>query len=149
MTILEAIQQSTADVKDIKGLSFANLQEFNAFMDSFNFEDWPRNVVVPPVVNGTFNGIRSRETLILRGWVLRRIPEDTNDWRSVKLEPDYIEPMRILARKFIRRMLDQNDLIDPERDEATYTITPEYMFLTKHLFGVSYQAQIPIMKNVC
>ena len=149
MTILQAIQQSTDDVKDIKGLSFANLQEFNAFMDSFTFEDWPRNIIVPPVINGTFDGIRGRETLILRGWVLRRINEDTNDWRSVKLEPDYIEPMRILARKFIRRMLDQNDLIDPERDESTYTITPEYMFLNQHLFGVSYQAQIPIMKNVC
>lgn len=148
MTILEAIQQSTADVKDIKGLSFANLQEFNAFMDSFNFEDWPRNIVVPPVVNGTFSGIKAAETLVLRGWILRRINEDTNDWRSVKLEPDYIEPMRVLARKFIRRMLD-TEIIDPSREQATYTITPEYMFLTKHLFGVSYSAQIPIMKNVC
>ena len=36
-----------------------------------------------------------------------------------------------------------------QRDPATYTITPEYMFLNQHLFGVSYQAQIPIMKNVC
>ena len=147
MTILEAIQLSTTDA-GIRELSFANLQEFNSFMDSFNFEDWPRNIVVPPVVNGTFNGIKAAETLVLRGWVLRRISEDTNDWRSVLLEPDYISPMRDFARKFIRRMLD-SEIVDPSRDPATYTITPEYMFLNQHLFGVSYQAQIPIIKNVC
>ena len=147
MTILEAIQLSTTDA-GIRELSFANLQEFNSFMDSFNFEDWPRNIVVPPVVNGTFNGIKAAETLVLRGWVLRRISEDTNDWRSVLLEPDYISPMRDFARKFIRRMLD-SEIVDPSRDPATYTITPEYMFLNQHLFGVSYQAQIPITKNVC
>lgn len=148
MTILEAIQQATTEIKDIKGLSFANLQEFNAFMDSFTFNDWPRNIVVPPDIDGTFDGIRAGETLILRGWILRRINEDTNDWRSVKLEPDYIEPMRVLARKFIRRMLDSG-IIDPQREEARYSIKAEYMFLSKHLFGVSYQASIPIMKNVC
>ena len=147
MSILEAIELANTDA-GIRGLSFANLQEFNAFMDSFNFEDWPRNIVVPPVVNGTFNGIKAAETLVLRGWVLKRIPEDTNDWRSVKLEPDYISPMRDFARKFIRRMLDSG-IVDVERDPVTYSITPEYMFLSSHLFGVSYQAQIPIMKNVC
>jgi len=147
VTILESIQSATTDA-GIRGLSFANLQEFNAFMDSFQFEDWPRNIVVPPVVNGVFDGIRGGETLILRGWVLRRISEDTNDWRSVKLEPDYIEPMRVLARKFIRRMLD-SEIVDAEREDVSYSITPEYMFLPAHLFGVSYQAQIPIFKNVC
>jgi hypothetical protein len=147
VTILQSIQQANTEA-GIRALSFANLQEFNAFMDSFNFEDWPRNVVVPPVVNGTFNGIKAAETLVLRGWVLRRIPEDTNDWRSVQLEPDYISPMRDFARKFVRKMLD-SDIVDPSRDPASYTITPEYMFLNQHLFGVSYQAQIPIMKNVC
>ena len=117
-------------------------------MDSFTFSDWPRNIVVPPVINGVFRGIKGAETLVLRGWVLRRIPQDTNDWRSVKLEPDYIDPMRVLARKFIRRMLD-SEIVDTDREEASYTITPEYMFLNQHLFGVSYQAQIPIMKNAC
>jgi len=147
MSILEAIQLANTEA-GIRGLHYANLQEFNAFMDSFNFEDWPGNIVVPPVVNGTFNGIKAAETLVLRGWVLKRIPEDTNDWRSVKLEPDHISPMRDLARKFVRRMLDSG-IVDVERDPVTYSITPEYMFLSSHLFGVSYQAQIPIMQNVC
>lgn len=148
-TILQAIQQATEDA-GIRALSFASLQEFNAFMDSFRFEDWPRNVVAPPSINGAFrgtNGIRASETLILEGFILRRISEDTNDWRSVKIEPDYIEPMRVLARKFIRRMLD-SEIVDPE-GEASYSIVPEYMFLNQHLFGVGYRAQIPIMKNVC
>lgn len=146
-TILQAIQLSTTDA-GIKNLSFANLQEFNAFHDSFQFEDWPRNVVVPPGITGTFNGIKGAEVLILRGWVLRRINEDTNDWRSVQIEELYTSPMRELARKFIRRMLD-SEIVDTERDAATYRIDPEYMFLHSHLFGVSYQASIPIMKNVC
>lgn len=147
VTILDAIQLATTDA-GIRNLSFAQLHEFNSFMDSFNWKDWPRNVVIPPTVNGTFDGIRAEETLVLRGWVLRRIEQDTSDYRSVKLEPDYISPMRDLARKFIRRMLDSG-IVDPGRDTATYTIVPEYAFLNQHLFGVSYQAQIPIMKNVC
>lgn len=148
ITILEAITLANTDA-GIPNLSFANLQEFNAFhVDSFNYEDWPRNVVVPFDINGNFDGIRAVETLVLRGWVLRRIPEDTNDWRSVQVEPLYIEPMRVLARKFIRRVLD-SEIIDAEREQATYTLRAEYMFLSSHLFGVSYQAQIPIMKNVC
>lgn len=147
VTLLDAIELATKDA-GIRNLSFAQTHEFNAFMDSFNWKDWPRNVVTPPTVNGTFDGIRAVETLVLRGFVLMRLQEDTSDYRSVKIEPDYISPMRDLARKFIRRMLD-SAIVDTEREQATYSIVPEYAFLNQHLFGVSYQAQIPIIKNVC
>lgn len=148
MTILEAIQQASNDTTGIVGLSFANLQEFNAFKQSFDYQDWPRNIVIPPTVTGEYRNNRLKLTLQLRGWILRRIAEDTNDWRSVQLEPVYINPMRMLAFSFVRKMLN-TDFIDPEREIASITVTPEYMFLDNHVFGVSYQANIPILSHVC
>jgi hypothetical protein len=148
VTILEAIQQATGEVTGIVGLSFANLQEFNAFKQSFEFSDWPRNIVVPPVVNGEFRNNRVKQTLVLRGWVLTRIAQDTDDWRSVQLEPAYIDPMRQNAIKFLRKMLN-TDIVDPEREIVTFTVTPEYMFLDNHVFGVSYSCNVPLVDHVC
>jgi hypothetical protein len=147
MTILEAIQEAT-DASGAKGLSFANLQEFNAFNDSFAFEEYSRNVVVPFKINYTFTNNRVKGILILQGWMITRINQDTNDWRSVQLEPDYINPMREQAVKFLKHLLS-SDIVDPEIENVTATITPEYMWLKDHLFGVSYQANIPISKMVC
>lgn len=148
MTILEAIKQANSEA-EIPNFSFANIQSFNSFQDSFNYEDWPRNVVAPFTIQGTFDGgPHTSETLIIEGFILRRINQDTNDWRHEKIEPDFIEPLRIMGRKFIRKLLDSN-IVDPQRNAASYTIQAEYMFLPSHLFGVSYKAQIPIMRNVC
>jgi hypothetical protein len=149
MTILEAIKQANT-AAEIPNFSFANLQSFNSFhVDSFNYEDWPRNVVAPFTIQGTFDGgPHTSETLIIEGFIVRRINQDTNDWRHESVEPDFIEPMRVMARKFIRKLLD-SDIVDPQRNAAGYTIQAEYMLLNSHLFGVGYRAQIPIMKNVC
>lgn len=148
MTILDAIKLANSEA-GIANLSFADIQEFNSIQtDAFTYEDWPRNVIVPYSIRGVFTGIRAAETILLIGYVLRRIPEDTNDVRSIDSEPLYISPMRELARKFIRRLLD-TEIIDTEREDVTYTIDPEIRFLNSHLFGVRYTAQIPVMKNVC
>ena len=147
MTILETLESATLSA-GMKGLSFANLQELNSFLDSFNFQDYPRNVIVPFTVNGTVKNNRLKEVLPIRGWVLRRIAQDTNDFRSVKIEPEYIDPMRVLARAFIKELL-ASDLVDAEVEDVTYTITAEYMFLSAHLFGVSYQINWPITGKIC
>lgn len=147
MSILEELQQANTAAK-VKDLSFANLQEFNSFMDSFTFLEYPRNVVVPFSLNGTFAGNRVKDVIPLQGWMLTRIKEDTNDWRSVKLEPDYIAPMRSLARKFLIQLLN-SDLTDPEVANVTYQIVPEYMFLSSHLFGVSYRMNWPVAGKLC
>lgn len=147
MTILETLQQATDDA-GFKGLSFANLQEFNAFMDSFTFLEYPRNVVVPYKLTGTFKGSLKKKFIRIQGWSLTRIVEDTNDWRSVLLEPQYIQPMRELAEKFILNVID-SDLTDPEMNDVQYSIDPEYMFLSSHLFGVSYTLNWPVTEFVC
>jgi hypothetical protein len=147
VTILEAIQEANTATKN-KGLSFANLQEFNAFHDSFTHLEYPRNVVVPFAFNGTFLSNRSADIIVLQGWMLTRLKQDTNDWRSVDLEIDYIAPMRAMARKFLINVVN-SDLTNPEVTNVTYSIRPEYMFLSSHLFGVSYQMNWPINSKFC
>lgn len=147
MTVIEILKSAT-DEAGFKGLSFANLQEFNSFMDSFNFNDYPRNVIVPYPLNGTLKDNRKKKVIPLQGWALLRIAEDTNDWRSINLEVDYIQPMRVLVEKFVTK-LAESDITDPEIEDITYSIRPEYMFLSSHLFGVSYTINWPVGSKYC
>ncbi len=148
-TILEAVTVANTNA-GIRTLSFANLQEFQSFMDSFTFQEWPVNVLVPFTVNGNTNmntGIR-KATVPLQGWVLTRVSEDPNDYRSKAFEEKYLNPMRTLAKKFIKNLLD-TDIIDRDVNNVTDSIVPEYMFLNAHTFGVSYTINLAIRDNVC
>lgn len=147
MTTVEALQQATDDA-GFKGLSYANLQEFNAFVDSFQFLDYPRNVIVPYKLNGTLKNNRKKKTILIQGWALLRIPQDTNDWRSIGLEKDFINQMRVKAENFLVGLAN-SDLTDPEQEDIKYTIDPEYMFLSAHLFGVSYTMNWPVVASIC
>lgn len=150
MSVLTALQAANTQA-GITGLSFANLQEFNSFMDSFQFTDYPRNIVVPFNLDGIFLNNRAKTTINIHGWVLTRITQDTNDWRSLQLEPLYIDPMRTLAMKFIKALINNEDdiTIDPEIEPVRFNIKPEYMFLPAHLFGVSYSVNLPGIDHVC
>lgn len=147
ISVLQALEQAN-DIPGIKGLSFASLQEFNSFKDSFNFLDWPRNIVVPIPLDGTIEPNRTAEILNIQGWMMTRLNEDTNDFRSVKIEPDYIDPMRRAARKFILGLVN-SDLTNPQVANIGYRIVPEYMWLDAHLFGVSYTLRWPINGKLC
>lgn len=147
MSIIETLDDASKTA-GFKGLSFANLQEFNAFHDSFNFLDYPRNVIVPYNTNGVVTTNRKKKVILLQGWALTRISQDTNDWRSVNLEKDYIQPMRVLTEKFIMQVIN-SDVTDPEVQDIAYTIRPEYMFLNSHLFGVSFTLNWPTKGNLC
>src|SRR5687768_4529233 len=127
MTFLEGLKQATHDA-GFKGLSFANLQEFAAFMDSFQFEEYPRNIIVPFNRSNRITQARVKRIVTLQGWAMTRITEDTNDWRSVDLEPKYIQPLRVKLDKFVVSLLEHVN-IDPEVDDIAYNDKPEYMFL--------------------
>jgi hypothetical protein len=147
VSIIETLSEAT-DNAGFKGLSFANLQEFNAFHDSFRFEEYPRNIIIPYNTNGQIIENRKKKVIQLQGWGLVRISEDTNDWRSIKLEEKYIQPMRVMVEKFIVQVVN-SDLTDPEVTNIAYTIRPEYMLLNSHLFGVSYTLNWPITGSIC
>lgn len=147
MSILDAIEEANTNA-GIKHLSFAQLQEFNAFKDSFTFLEYPRNVVVPYALRGVIKNNRKKKIIPLQGWVLTRLRQDTNDFRSLEIEPDYIQPMRALAEKFIVQLLE-TDVTDSEQEDVSYSINPEYMFLDAHLFGVSYTVNWPVHGKIC
>lgn len=142
MTILETIESVSNEV-DLKTFSFASLEELNSFLDSFSFSDYPINVVVPFNVNGTIGDIQVKETIPLVGWVLCRIDQDTVNVRSKEAEKLYINPMRVIAKRFIIATT-KTDLTDPEVKSISYGIRPEYRFLSAHLFGVGYNLNWPI-----
>lgn len=153
MTILEAIQEAN-DTAKIRTLAFANIQEFQSFMDSFTFNDYPVNIVIPPSITGTRTSNRNKIVFAIQGWVLQRIPEDTNDYRSIKIQETYMAPMQTLATKFINALLktgedDGEDFVDPEVEEVSWTIRPEYAFLPDHLFGCSYTVNLPSTTTIC
>lgn len=147
MTILEQLEAANK-IQGIKGLSFASAQEFNAFKESFNFLDYPRNVVVPITLDGTFGNARPSEIFLIQGWMITRLNQDTNDFRSLKIEPDYIEPMRQAARIFMRNLVF-SQLTDNQTPNVSYRITPEYMWTDAHLFGVSYTLRWPVQSKYC
>lgn len=149
MTILEAVEQANTDA-GIRTLSFANLREFQSFMDSFTFQEWPINILIPFTVSGTTNmatGIRNA-SVSLQGWVLTRVEVDPNDYRTAKMESTYLNPMRTLAKKFIKAMIN-SDIVDRNVSTISDTIAPEYKFLNGLTFGVSYTLNLPIRDNVC
>lgn len=126
---------------------YTNLQEFNSYVDGMEATDYPVNIVLPYKITSTYRPPFSFDTAIIRGYVVRRIEEDTNDWRTIDVEFKYISEMRELARQFIKEMLLQ-DLVDNKRDAAS-TMDPEYMFLHPHLFGVLYTLNLPVMQKLC
>jgi hypothetical protein len=147
MTILEAITEAN-DTAKIRTLAFANIQEFQSFQDSFNFVDYPANVIVPPSISGTRTDNQNKAIVALQGWVIQRIPEDTDNYRSIKIEETYMHPMREKAIKFMNALLN-TDIIDPEVTNVSWTVRPEYMWLADHLFGVSYTINLPINMTIC
>lgn len=148
ITLLEALQEANSATPGIKGLSFANIQEFASFQDSFNFQDWPRNIIVPPNLSGTITDYRVNEVINIQGWMVTRINQDTNDYRSVKIEPDFIAPMRAAARKFILKLVD-SELTNSEAKTINYRIGSEYQWLHSHLFGVFYSLDWPVRAKLC
>lgn len=154
MNIITALETATTSA-GIGELSFAQLQEFNAFLDSFNpafFADPTHsiNVIVPPPIVSTFgSGHLVKQVMQLQGWVLTRLKEDTNNYRSASIEPTYIQPMRELANKFIKKLWQNEALIDEEVTTIQATIRPEYGFLNYKMFGVSYSVNVPLAEAVC
>jgi hypothetical protein len=148
MTVLEVLQSATEAAGITTDLQFADIREFNTFVDSFSFNQYPVNVVEPFQDNGNWRNGGRRGTIVLRGWVLTRISEDTNDYRSKKLEEDYLNEMRLRAKVFIQAVIN-SQLTDPEAQNITDSIRPEYAFLNMHTFGVSYQLNWPIKEFIC
>lgn len=148
MSLLEALQEAN-QIDGIKGLSFINLEHEHAILvDSFEFLDWPRNIVSPPIIQGVLKSNRSKEIVIINGFMVTRINQDTNDYRSVQIEPDFIAPMRQAARKFIIGLAN-SDLTDPEVEDISFTIKSQYRWLANHLFGVYYTMRWPVRRGVC
>lgn len=147
MTILEAIDEAHEATGIITPVSFANIKEFQSFLDSFSYDKFPINVVVPFTSNGTHISGRRKAVIPLQGWILTMVNVETLDLRSRQAE-EFVEPMRHLAIKFLNRLLD-TEVTDPEVEEVSDTIVPEYAFLSQKLFGVSYTMNWPVVENVC
>lgn len=150
MTILQAIEQANTTA-DVRNFAFANIAEFNAFIDSFNHLDYPVHVLQPFTTTQIWLSGRVKNTVTLNGWFLKRIDSDTTNFRAKKIEEDHLQPMRAKCMAFIKALLHTNDntVIDPEVNEVLVTIRPEYALLATRAFGVSYTLTLPVIEGVC
>lgn len=149
-TPLQVIEQANQDA-GITAPVFASLKEFNSFIDSFNELDYPANVIIPFQNNGTWLNGRRKGVIPLRGWILTPLQEDPNNYRTAKIESEYLAPMRKKAKAFIRSVID-SDLTDTEIESITDQIIPEYGFLqnvNRPLFGVQYILNWPVVESIC
>jgi len=150
MTILQAIERANS-LANIPNFSFANLAEFNSFMDTFNHIDYPCHVLEPFTTTQVWLNGRVKTTVTLNGWMLKRIDSDTTNFRSAKIEETHLQPMREKAMAFIKQLLHDEDtvMVDPEVDTITVTIRPEYALLPARVFGVSYTLTLPVVEGIC
>lgn len=147
MKVLEVIKAVNIEVVGTP-LVFAQIDEFNKFIDSFNELDYPANVLVPFQTTTIVTNVRRQVTIPLAGWIVQRIEQETVDFRSEEVEGQYLEPMRKLASRFLTDLIN-SELTDETVASVSFTIKPEYAFLSHHLFGVSYTMNWPIGFNAC
>lgn len=147
MKILETIRDVNIKVVGTP-LVFAQIDEFKKFMDSFNELDYPANVLVPFEITSAVTGPRKQTTIPLQGWMVMKVSDETVDYRSEKVERDYLAPMRSLANKFLTKLIN-SELTDETVATVSFSVRPEYAFLSHHLFGVSYTMNWPIISNAC
>jgi len=152
-TLLSAVEFSHAQAgMKPDSFKFAKLDEFNSFIESFNFNDFPAHLTMPWSTKLVWLNGRIKTVANMQGWIFMRIPVDANEFRSRKVEELYLQPMRNIAKDFFRNLLDEY-VIDqgtsqPDGAPVNISIDPEYAFLSSQLFGVSYSATIPIIKSI-
>lgn len=150
-SLIETLEQASIDagIRSFVYADFESENEFQAVIDKFKFEEYPMLLIPPFQSNGSWTNGRRKAVLPLRGWVVKRISENTVNYRSKTLEVSTIQPMKTLAMKFIKRF-SETDLIDAMRaNEITDTIRGSYQFTNKHLFGAFFTANFPVIETVC
>lgn len=151
MTILEAIEEASEDAGILEAnFAFANIKEFQSFVKSFTSitTSDPAHLVMPFEMRSTWVGGRRKVMVPLQGWIMVRIAKVPLNYRSAEVESLYISPCRAIAKTFISNLIN-SDIIDPEEDNITEIIKPEYMFISASLFGVSYQINLPVLERAC
>lgn len=149
-SLIETIEQASKDAgfRSFVYADFETENEFQAVIDNFKFEEYPLLLIPPFTSNGTWTNARRKGILLIRGWSLIRIKEQTVNYRSRKLEVDTIEPMKKMSRKFIKNMIESN-AYDPMVTTIQDTIRGSYQFSNKHLFGAAFTVNLPIIESVC
>lgn len=150
MSLISTIQQAATDAGFVSFVyaDFESENEFQAVIEKYDASAFPLLLIPPFQSNGTWNQGRRKGVLQLRGWAVKRITDKTVNYRSLALETSTIEPMKVLARKFIKKMIE-SDLYDPMVENVQDTIRGSYQFTNTHLFGAYFTVNLPIIESVC
>lgn len=145
MNILDCLESAYMQ-SGAKNFSYANLSEFNVFVESLGSSQFPTLIIVPPVMTGLISSPFTKYSITLTGWALYHIHEDVSYFRSPQVEGVYISPARDIVDRFVRGLLDSG-LNDNTATDNPYTARPEYAFLAQQLFGVSFEFRWNIIKQ--
>lgn len=149
-SLIETIEQVSKDV-GIRSFVYADFeteQEFQSVIEKFKFEEYPLLLIPPFNDAGVWTNGRRKGILQIRGWVLKRVSHDTNNYRSRSLEVTTIEPMKHLAKKFNKNIID-SVIADPLVSNVSDSVRGSYQFTNKHLFGASFTINLPITEIIC
>lgn len=148
MTLLSALEEVKSEMTDIKTLINADLFEANLLADKLLTSEYPLILLLPiPIVDTPGSSGALKSTVDLTLYFLKRGTEITSDYSGAEIETDFIEPMRLLARRFIHK-LNEHAIIDPEsRGIEARTYNAEYGLFDAHTFGVSVRCSVPIMER--
>lgn len=148
MTLISALEEVRAEMTDIKTLLNADMFEANMLADKLLTSEYPLILLLPsPIVDnpGSSGVLKSTSDLTL--YFLKRGTDITPDYSTARIETEFIEPMRLLARQFINK-LNKHKIIDPEtKGIEARTYNAEYALWDAHLFGVSVRCTVPIMEK--
>lgn len=136
---------------------YANLFEANGDLDIPSQSEGKEVIFVyiPPLESTSQIGLNPLIYTVfpLQFFLLKKRQDTTIDYKSSEVDPD-IEDMRDLAREFLARLNDADEVVKgttingTEMDGvAKWKVTSEYAFLDYHLFGVSVTCDVPINEN--
>lgn len=153
MTLLTALEEVRSEMTDIKTLLNADMFEANMLADKLLTSEYPMILLLPiPIVDTPGSSGALKSTVDLTLYFLKRGTDITPDYSITDIESNFIEPMRLLARRFMHK-LNKHKIIDPEtKGIEARTYNAEYGLFDAQTFGVSVRCQVPIMektKGIC
>jgi hypothetical protein len=149
MTIIEALEEVNDALTPVPTFIFADLNEANFLVDAIETANMPVFLVLPFTVVDTFGKSGTiQSTFELQGFMFtKKSDQRTIDYSAADVESELIQPMRLLARKFLHR-LNAHSIIDPETAGVKVTsYEPIYSSMDANLFGVFLRATVPVKEH--
>ena len=150
MTLLETFEDIAANqLSSVVTVIYADMPKADNLINRLKTAEFPVLVIVPYKVSDhkSKSGLM-KSKIPFDAFMLTRVTQPTVDFDHKHIEAVAIEPMRTLARAFIKKF-NASDIIDKETngvEDATYD--PTYSSGDAQLHGVHITATLPVLEDI-